>query len=50
MIREREAYIEKCENDLVEKSMILTEREARIEQREEDHAVKESAAPFKRND
>jgi hypothetical protein len=36
MIHDREAFIEKCENDLVEKSMLLTEREARVEQDEED--------------
>ena len=35
-LKEREAYIEKCENDLVEKSMLLTERETWIEQNEED--------------
>jgi len=40
MLQEREAFIEKCENDLVEKSMLLTEREARIEQREEDFDAK----------
>lgn len=33
---EREVYMESCENELVEKSIILTEREARVEQQEED--------------
>lgn len=42
---EREAYIEKCENDLVEKSMLLTERETRLEQSEED-LIKMSRSPF----
>jgi chromosome segregation ATPase len=35
-LREREDFIQKCENELVEKSMILTEREARVEQDEEN--------------
>jgi hypothetical protein len=36
ILHEREVYIESCENKLVEKSITLTEREARVEQREED--------------
>ncbi|MEM1223035.1 MAG: hypothetical protein AAGH40_09750 [Verrucomicrobiota bacterium] len=40
MLKEREAFIEQCENELVEKSMLLTEREARIEQKEEDYKLK----------
>lgn len=43
MLKEREDFIEQCENELVEKSMLLTEREARIEQREEDHEAKKFA-------
>ncbi|MDP4692933.1 MAG: hypothetical protein NWS00_00145, partial [Opitutales bacterium] len=43
MLHEREDFIEQCENELVEKSMLLTEREARIEQREEDHEAKKFA-------
>jgi len=39
MLRERELYVEECENTLVEQSMILTEREAQVEQSEEDFAV-----------
>lgn len=35
-LRDRERYIEECENALVEKSMELSEREAHIEQDEED--------------
>ena len=35
MLREREAYIEECENALVEKLMQLTKREAEVEMREE---------------
>lgn len=42
MLQERDEFIEQCENELVEKSMLLTEREARIEQREEDHEAKKS--------
>ena len=38
MLREREAYIEQCENSLVEKLTQLTQREAEIEQREEQLA------------
>lgn len=30
MLHEREAFIEQCENELVEKSMLLTEREAQV--------------------
>lgn len=36
ILHEREAYIEQCENMLVEQSIALTEREARVEQKEED--------------
>jgi hypothetical protein len=36
ILREREAFIEECENQLVERSLLLTEREARVEQDEED--------------
>ncbi len=36
MLHDREIYVEQCENELVEKSLILTEREARIEQVEEE--------------
>ena len=35
MLREREAYIEECENALVDKLTELTKREALVEQREE---------------
>lgn len=35
-LRDRERYIEECENSLVAKSMELSEREAQIEQSEED--------------
>jgi chromosome segregation ATPase len=47
MLHTREAYIEECENALVEQSMILTEREARVEQREEDfdHRTKLRSEP-----
>ena len=40
MLREREAYIEECENALVEKLTEITKREAEIEQREEQLAYK----------
>jgi len=43
MLQERDLFIEECENELVEQSMILTEREAQIEQREEDHEAKKFA-------
>ena len=44
MLREREAYIEECENALVEKLMQLTKREAEVETREEqlDYRIKKS--------
>lgn len=35
-LQKRENFIQACEDELVEKSMILTEREARVEQKEED--------------
>ena len=38
-LQDRESYIEECENQLVQKSMSLTEREAQIEQDEEDIAA-----------
>ncbi|HAV13546.1 MAG TPA: hypothetical protein DCX06_08680 [Opitutae bacterium] len=40
MLLEREDFIAKCENDLIEKTMLLSEREAKVEQREEDHEAK----------
>ena len=43
MLQTREKFIEECENELVEQSMILTEREAHVEQREEDHEAKKYA-------
>ena len=39
MLHEREVYLEECENAIVEQSMILTDREARMEQSEEDFAT-----------
>jgi hypothetical protein len=39
-LQAREAYIERCENDLVEKSMQLTERETLLEEAEETHKDK----------
>jgi uncharacterized protein (DUF3084 family) len=38
---EREEYIEQCENELVEKSMQLSEREAGVEQREVNTGISE---------
>ena len=43
MLYEREIYIEQCENDLLDKSMHLTEREAWIEQREENLKMPKAA-------
>jgi hypothetical protein len=43
MLQERDEFIEKCENELVEKSMQLTEREAWVEQREEEHEAKKNS-------
>ncbi|MGJ8652331.1 MAG: hypothetical protein ACSHX8_03575 [Opitutaceae bacterium] len=40
MLQEREEFIVQCENELVEKSMEITELEAKLEQREEDHEAK----------
>jgi hypothetical protein len=42
LLREREAYIEECENRLVQQSMQLSEREAWVEQREEDAGLDRS--------
>lgn len=45
MLREREAYVEQCENMLVEQSIVLTEREARVEQQEEDRRNRRPTSP-----
>jgi hypothetical protein len=47
ILLERENYIEVCGNELVDKSILLAECEARIEQREEDFERKMSRTPFR---